>query len=170
MNNAARCLHAFGASEDVKIFPGAPKPLIRHLRHDPEIHGADGLGGVEGLPSIAHPEVVARIQNGGQKPSHAIHGLAEAIRDTWRDGEGHHVTVVATGPLTNIALFVSVYPDLVNGVGKIDLTACTFAPALTRTWRQTRSFSWVEGLVWATALLLQVSYLLSLRSYYTLNT
>ncbi|KAI0775361.1 Inosine/uridine-preferring nucleoside hydrolase domain-containing protein [Irpex lacteus] len=119
MNNAARCLHAFGASEDVKIFPGAPKPLIRHLRHDPEIHGADGLGGVEGLPSIAHPEVAARIQNGGQKPSHAIHGLAEAIRNTWKDGEGHHVTVVATGPLTNIALFVSVYPDLVNGVDEI---------------------------------------------------
>ncbi|KAI0092197.1 Inosine/uridine-preferring nucleoside hydrolase domain-containing protein [Irpex rosettiformis] len=121
MNNAARCLHAFGAPDDIKIYPGAPKPLIRLLRHDPQIHGPDGLGGVEGLPSITHPEVAARIQKdiNGQKSAHAIHGLADAIRDTWKDGEGHHVTIVATGPLTNIALFVSVYPDLVTGVDEI---------------------------------------------------
>ena len=118
MNNAARCLHAFGAPEEIKVYPGAPKPLIRLLRHDPQIHGPDGLGGVEGLPSITHPEVAARIQ----KSVHAIHALADAIRNQWRDGEGHHVTVIATGPLTNIALFVSVYPGLINGIGNIQIS------------------------------------------------
>ncbi|KAI0340916.1 nucleoside hydrolase [Trametopsis cervina] len=116
-NNAARCLHAFGAPEDIKVYPGAPKPLIRPTRHDPEIHGSDGLGGVEGLPSISHPEVSARIQTQGV--THAIHGLAQAIQEAWKDGEGRHVTVVATGPLTNIALFVSVYPELLSGIDEI---------------------------------------------------
>ncbi|KAI0700571.1 nucleoside hydrolase, partial [Cytidiella melzeri] len=119
MNNAARCLHAFGAPENIKVYPGAPKPLIRFLRHDPQIHGPDGLGGVEGLPSIKHPEVASRIQIVGQKPIHAIQGIADAVRDTWKDGEGHHVTIVSTGPMTNIALFVSVCPDLVSGIDEI---------------------------------------------------
>ncbi|KAK7695395.1 hypothetical protein QCA50_000031 [Cerrena zonata] len=42
--NAARCLEAFGADPSIKVYPGAVKPLLRTTRHDPEIHGADGLG------------------------------------------------------------------------------------------------------------------------------
>ena len=49
VQNAARCLHAIGAPESIKVYPGASKPLLRSPRHDPEIHGPDGLGGVEGL-------------------------------------------------------------------------------------------------------------------------
>lgn len=37
--NAARCLYAFGGSQDIGVYPGAAKPLIRPARHDPEIHG-----------------------------------------------------------------------------------------------------------------------------------
>ena len=118
MNNAARCLHAVGAPEGIKVFPGAPKPLLRVLRHDPKIHGPDGLGGVEGLPSITRSEVAARIRVVNQKSVHAVEGIADAIRNTWKDGEGHHVTLVATGPMTNISLFVSVYPDLIQGIGR----------------------------------------------------
>jgi inosine-uridine nucleoside N-ribohydrolase len=42
-NNAARCLHAFGAPEWIHVYPGASQPLIRPPKHDPEIHGEDGL-------------------------------------------------------------------------------------------------------------------------------
>jgi uridine nucleosidase len=42
--------------------------------------------------------------------------MAIAIRDTWRGGIGHQVSVVSSGPMTNIALFVSVYPELMEAV------------------------------------------------------
>lgn len=156
MNNAARTLHAVGAPQDVKIYPGAPKPLMRVLRHDPGIHGPDGLGGVEGLPSITHPEVAARIQMVDQKPVHAIQGIADAIRNTWKDGEGHHVTVVATGPMTNIALFVSVYPDLIHGIGQRPWTPALSIYLSSYHIGQMSLCLWVEELVAVTGLHLQV--------------
>ncbi|OBZ70509.1 Inosine-uridine-preferring nucleoside hydrolase [Grifola frondosa] len=113
--NAAHCLYAFGALENVHVFPGAEKPLIRPTRHDPEIHGLDGLGGVEGLPSADSKGVRTRLETNGRLV-HAIEGMAKAIRDTWNDGKGSKVTVVSSGPLTNIALFASVYTELLVGI------------------------------------------------------
>ncbi|KAH9947167.1 Inosine/uridine-preferring nucleoside hydrolase domain-containing protein [Amylocystis lapponica] len=114
-NNAARCLYAFAASESVHVYPGATKPLIRPARHDPEIHGLDGLGGVEGLPPADSQGVRARFEAHGQSVR-AVEGMATAIRATWRDGEGDKVTIVSSGPMTNVALFVSVYPELIDGI------------------------------------------------------
>ncbi|KAG1763147.1 Inosine/uridine-preferring nucleoside hydrolase domain-containing protein [Suillus occidentalis] len=115
--NAARCLHAFAAPSDVLVYPGACKPLLRPTKHDPEIHGEDGLGGVVGLPSADSPEVQARFARKVDGSSiHAIEGMATAIKDAWRDGTGHQVSVVSSGPMTNIALFVSVYPHLMEAV------------------------------------------------------
>lgn len=117
-SNAARCLYAFGAPDSVRVYPGATKPLIRPTRHDPEIHGADGLGGVEGLPSVENPGVRAHLQAQGQTVR-AIEGIARAIETTWRDGNGHQIVLVSSGPMTNIALFVSVYQDLLMGIGQL---------------------------------------------------
>lgn len=86
--------------------------MIREARHDPEIHGVDGLGGVIGLPSADHPGVSRRELS--KEP--AIIGMANAIRDIWQDGKGSQVSVISTGPMTNIALFVSVYPDLLEAI------------------------------------------------------
>ncbi|KAH7922963.1 nucleoside hydrolase [Leucogyrophana mollusca] len=115
--NAARCLHAFAAPKNVFVFPGAVKPLIRKAKHDPEIHGEDGLGGVVGLPSPDSTEVRARfaVHEDGT-PVHALEGMSKAIRDTWNKGAGRKVTVISCGPMTNVALFVSVYPELLEGV------------------------------------------------------
>ncbi|OCH84221.1 nucleoside hydrolase [Obba rivulosa] len=117
VNNAARCLYAFAAPQNVLVYPGAVKPLIRPARHDPEIHGIDGLGGVQGLPSADHPDVVARLAIDKQgRPVKAIEGIAKAIRDVWNDGAGPQITLISSGPMTNIALFVSVYPELLGGI------------------------------------------------------
>lgn len=114
-NNAARCLHAFAAKEHIRVCPGAKKPLIRVERHDPEIHGIDGLGGVQGLPPATNPTVQARLFSDGT-PMRALEGMAQAISTTWNNGQGSKATVVSSGPMTNIALFVSVYPDLLDGI------------------------------------------------------
>jgi uridine nucleosidase len=121
--NAARCLHAFAAPPHVKVYSGAAAPLIRPARHDPEIHGPDGLGGVEGLlPSADSDPVLERIDQ--SRP--AIEAIAAAIVGTRQKTTGSpgdvrklKTTIVASGPLTNVALFVSVYPHLLDAVERI---------------------------------------------------
>ncbi|KAJ6572581.1 uridine nucleosidase, partial [Mycena sp. CBHHK59/15] len=120
MRNAARCLHAFGAADrypDIRVYLGASKPLLRPAKHDPEIHGVDGLGGVEGLPDPESPEVLSWLAK-DTDGSHirALEGMTSKIKDVWKNGEGHKVSVISSGPMTNVALFVTVYPDLLDAV------------------------------------------------------
>lgn len=116
--NAARCLHAFAAPSHIKVYPGAPTPLSRSApRHCPEIHGEDGLAGVIGLPSPDSPEVqtrLARSDNG--KPISALQGIAHAVKSTWNEGRGRKVTIVSSGPMTNIGVFIAAHPELLEGV------------------------------------------------------
>ncbi|TFK43799.1 Inosine/uridine-preferring nucleoside hydrolase domain-containing protein [Crucibulum laeve] len=116
-SNAARCLQAFGAQSHVRVYPGATKPLLLPAKHDPEIHGIDGLGGVEGLPKHDSPEVKARfaVDNDGS-PIRALEGMSKFIKVTWNNGAGEKVSVISCGPMTNIALFVSAYPELLDAV------------------------------------------------------
>ncbi|KAI0070501.1 nucleoside hydrolase [Panus rudis PR-1116 ss-1] len=113
--NAARCLVAFGASHHVKVYPGAVKPLIRLPRYDPEIHGESGIEGVEGLPDGNDPRVRERLVH-ADGTVRAIEGLARAVHASWLHGNGEKIVVISTGPMTNIALFVSVYPELLVGI------------------------------------------------------
>ncbi|KAI0265218.1 nucleoside hydrolase [Gloeopeniophorella convolvens] len=115
LNNASRCLHAFAAPENIKVYGGATKPLLRLTRHDPEIHGPDGLGGVEGLLPAESDLVQARIDHSRT----AVEAIAHAVRQLWNGGEGYKTTIVASGPLTNIALFASIYPDLLDAVERV---------------------------------------------------
>ena len=87
------------------------------VKHDPEIHGIDGLGGVEGLPDVDDPRVLSVFaRDRDDSPVRALEGMAINIKNTWKNGSGDKVTVVSSGPMTNIALFVSVYPNLLNAV------------------------------------------------------
>ena len=103
------------------MYGGAAAPLLRPALHAPEIHGPDGLGGVEGLPSADSDPVQERIDDGCP----AVEAIAAAIIRQTRDVDnkatttGTTVTIVASGPLTNIALFVSVYPHLLDAVDRI---------------------------------------------------
>lgn len=118
--NAARCLLAFGAPEHVRVYPGASKPLLLSAKADPEIHGDDGLGGVEGLPPGDSAEVLALFATDEDgSPVRALEGLAKIVKETWCKGAGHNITIISSGPMTNIALFVSVYPDLLDAVEEI---------------------------------------------------
>ncbi|KAF8590565.1 nucleoside hydrolase [Ramaria rubella] len=116
--NALRLLHVFGApSHGPHVYAGAIKPLLRVAKADPEIHGADGLGGVEGLPEFSDAHVQARVQRSGK--SRAIEAMAEAIQQTWDSGRGERITLVTTGPQTNLALFISIYPELEPAIEEI---------------------------------------------------
>jgi uridine nucleosidase len=99
------------------VYPGADSPLLLPAKHDPEIHGVDGLGGVEGLPAFDDPRLneFFRFDQSG-KHVRALDGMSKHIREAWNGGKGEKVVVISTGPMTNIALFVSVYPDLLEAV------------------------------------------------------
>ena len=92
--NALRVLEFAGRS-DIPVYAGADKPFLRKRDVAAHVHGASGLDG----PDLPPPSRAAEQQ-------HAVDYLAEEIRR--RDGK---VTLVPTGPLTNIALLFSLHPD-----------------------------------------------------------
>ncbi|KAI6100192.1 Inosine/uridine-preferring nucleoside hydrolase domain-containing protein [Pisolithus thermaeus] len=115
--NAARALYAFSAPDHIKVYPGTVKPLTRKAQYAPNIHGEDGLGGVVGLPPPDSPEAQARfaLHEDGTSIS-ALEGMVTTIKEIWKNGAGHKVSVVSCGPLTNIALFIVTHPELLEAV------------------------------------------------------
>jgi purine nucleosidase/pyrimidine-specific ribonucleoside hydrolase len=88
--NAIRVLELAGRAE-IPVAAGAGRPLVREPRVAADVHGETGLDGPDLPPPQADPS-----------PQHAVDFLAERI-------EG--ATLVATGPLTNVALLLARYPE-----------------------------------------------------------
>ena len=92
--NAIRVLDFVGR-DDVPVAAGADRPLVRERHVAAYVHGETGLDGPELPPPQRDP-----------LPVHAVEFLARMIRE--HDGA---VTLVPTGPLTNVALLLAMHPD-----------------------------------------------------------
>ncbi len=92
------------AALDVSIARGCARPLVQVPAHAAEIHGASGLDG------YAFPPPRAPVES-----RHAVDFLIDTLRA--RDG----VTVVATGPLTNLAVALLKAPDIAGHIREISL-------------------------------------------------
>ena len=106
--NALRILEASGraGAVDVPVVAGAAEPLVRPKRtHVSFIHGVDGLGGE--TPDLE--DRAATTWAGG---------AAGFIADTVRAHPGE-VTLVAVGPLTNLALALLLEPRLPSLVKQV---------------------------------------------------
>ncbi len=103
--NARRILALVGR-EDVPVYPGSPRPLVHQVEVAPEIHGESGLDGV----TLPEPAVAAREER-----------AATFIVRTIMDRPEKSVTLVATGPLTNIALAARLEPPIVERVTDVVL-------------------------------------------------
>jgi purine nucleosidase len=91
-----RAVLALARRSDIPVWEGASAPLLGHVGDASEIHGDSGLGhAVLPEPPPAAPG------------SHAVDAILDAARE--HDGE---LVLVATGPLTNIALAVARDPHL----------------------------------------------------------
>jgi pyrimidine-specific ribonucleoside hydrolase len=102
-DNALRIL-AFARRGDIPVAAGAARPLVHaHPGDAASVHGATGLGGC-GLPAPSGPAVA----------EHAVDLIARIVRD-----QPGRVVLVATGPLTNVALFVARYPDTARLVRRL---------------------------------------------------
>jgi inosine-uridine nucleoside N-ribohydrolase len=102
--NAIRVLDHIGRAE-VPVAAGADRPLFRERHVAADVHGETGLDGPD-LPPPSRPP----------QETHAIDWIAMAL-----GGSPGPVTLVPTGPLTNIALFLARYPDLASRVERIVL-------------------------------------------------
>jgi len=92
--NAIRVLE-FAGRGDVPVAAGADRPLVREPFVASYVHGETGLDGPDLPPPQSAPV-----------STHAASFLAEKIR-----GSERPVTLVPTGPLTNIALMLALHPD-----------------------------------------------------------
>jgi len=101
--NAGRVLALAGRS-DVPVAAGAGRPLVRTSPGRAEhVHGDDGVNRVKLPEPAAEPD-----------PRPAIDLLADAI-----GGSADPVTLVAIGPLTNVALLYAVHPEVAATLGRL---------------------------------------------------
>ena len=101
-SNAIRVLDAVGAT-DVPVAQGCVRPLGRPL----VLGTADGPSGLEGSPYLPPP-------SRAPMPEHAVDFLARSLRDATEP-----LTIVATGPLSNIGLLVLKHPDVLPKIGRL---------------------------------------------------
>lgn len=102
LNNALRILTLLGR-DDIPVAAGAPKPLARELIIADNVHGESGLDGPK-LPDPAFAPVAMT----------ALELMAKCLRES-----PEPVTLVPTGPLTNIALLLAAHPELKQKIARI---------------------------------------------------
>ena len=102
--NALRVLALLGRT-DVPVAAGGVQPLVRPLETAPEVHGVTGLDGAD-LPEPAS----------SPRPE----GAVEFLRATLAAAPAP-VTLIATGPLTNVALLLLTYPEVAPKIARISL-------------------------------------------------
>ncbi|EQB2596905.1 pyrimidine-specific ribonucleoside hydrolase RihA [Aeromonas salmonicida] len=104
LNNALRILTLLGR-DDIPVAAGAPKPLARELIIADNVHGESGLDG----PTLPDPAFAPQAMTG-------LELMVKCLRES-----PEPVTLVPTGPLTNIALLLAAHPELKPNIARIVL-------------------------------------------------
>ncbi|HCR43300.1 MAG TPA: ribonucleoside hydrolase [Ruminococcaceae bacterium] len=107
--NARKVLSTIGA-KGIPVMKGMSLPLVRPSIICPEIHGETGLDG----PKFAEPYV-------GLDGRRAVQGIIDILLAS--DGG---ITVVATGPLTNVAMAMRLEPEIIPKIKKIVIMGGTY--------------------------------------------
>ena len=101
--NALRVMALLGI--DAPMAKGRPRPLVSEPMVAPSVHGETGLDG----PAL--PEPLRRPE-----PISAVEQMARVLR-----ASGEPVTLVSTGPLTNVAALLLSHPELKSRIGRISM-------------------------------------------------
>ena len=117
--NACKILDVMGA--DVPVFAGCERPLIYETKDAAQVHGSDGLGDA-GLPTSSRKV----------EAEHAAVALVRMVNEN--PGE---LTLVAIGPLTNVAVALKLDPELPQKFKHFVVMGGTIvAKGNTETYRQ----------------------------------
>lgn len=102
--NAMKVLELCGRTE-IPVALGVHKPILGKLVVGKEMHGETGMDG----PVLPDPSMVPSDKN-----------AVELIADILRKSE-EKVTVVVTGPFTNIGILLLAFPELKEKIGKFSV-------------------------------------------------
>ncbi|WP_159476017.1 nucleoside hydrolase [Dyadobacter sp. 3J3] len=89
----------------VPVYRGCEKPLLRELLVSDHVHGESGLDGAVFPAPVSEAESIL-----------AVEGIANILRES-----EEKITIVPTGPLTNIAAFLLAFPNLKHKIERISL-------------------------------------------------
>jgi purine nucleosidase len=99
----ALCLLELTKRTQIPVASGATVPLVQPLLLAPETHGNTGIG----YAQLPEPELQIALL-------HAVHLLIDRVL-----GASGEITLVALGPLTNIALAIRIEPQFARAVKEI---------------------------------------------------
>ena len=111
VRNTLDVLEVAGASH-VPVARGMEFPLVEKMFNAAEIHGKNGLGGIEIAQSASEPLSV-----------HAVEFLRRELTDV-----SEPITIVALGPLTNIATLIRAYPEVASKIDEIVVMGGAIGP------------------------------------------
>ncbi|HBO6751723.1 TPA: nucleoside hydrolase, partial [Pseudomonas aeruginosa] len=100
----ARLAREWGKRPDIPVYAGAPRPLLRTPIYAADVHGSEGITGVE----VHEPK----------QPLAEGNAVDYLIR-TLRAAPEKSVTLAMLGPETNLALALTQAPDIVKGIREI---------------------------------------------------
>jgi purine nucleosidase len=100
----ARLAREWAGREEVPVYAGAKKPMMRKPIYAENIHGKEGLSGI----TVHEPKK-------GLAEGNAI----EFLIDTLMAAEPHSITLAMLGPQTNLALALIQEPEIVRGIKEV---------------------------------------------------
>lgn len=100
----ARLAREWGAREDIPVYAGAGRPLIRKPIYADDVHGKEGLEGID----VHEP-----------RQGLARGGAVQYLVDTLSSAEPHSITLAMLGPQTNLALALTQKPEIVNAIKEV---------------------------------------------------
>lgn len=100
----ARLAREWAGREDIPVYAGAGRPLVRKPIYADDIHGREGLEGVK----VHEPKQ-------GLAQGNAVQYLV----DTLSHAEPHSITLAMLGPQTNLALALIQKPEIVKGIKEV---------------------------------------------------
>ena len=101
----ARDVLALAGRKEIKVYPGADRPLVKELFTAEYVHGSNGLGGAE-IP----------LSDAPIEETKAWDALYEKAKEY--SGE---LVVCAVGPLTNIATAIFKHPDIIEHIKVLNI-------------------------------------------------
>jgi len=102
----ARLMCELAGRHDVRVYSGCPAPMLRPLMTAEYVHGREGIDGAD----VYEPE--HRLEE-----AHAVDFIIETLLESDDDG----VTLMPTGPLTNVAMAIVREPKIIPKIRDIVL-------------------------------------------------